>query len=72
MSNYHISDPMLRAENDQKDLIIAQLKAEAFELRQKDRDYRGLHEQYLNVKHRYEQLADEKVWCSNSISMNVD
>eukprot|EP00347_Sterkiella_histriomuscorum_P012525 403368242 len=60
MSNYHIPDPLVRAENDQKDLIIAQLKAEAFELRQKDRDYRQLHEQYLSVKHKYQQLVDEK------------
>jgi peptidoglycan hydrolase CwlO-like protein len=33
----------LREESQQKDLLIAQLKAEAFELRQKNRDFQALH-----------------------------
>ncbi len=41
-------DP-IRTENEQKDLLIAQFKAEAFELRQRDRDYRALHEQTMNL-----------------------
>ena len=36
-------DP-LQVENHQKDLQIAQLKAEAFQLRQKERDYKQLHD----------------------------
>jgi len=61
MSNYYQPDPLIRAENEQKDLIIAQLKAEAFEMRQKERDYRSLHEQFLNLQHKYNQLVDERV-----------
>jgi hypothetical protein len=53
-------DP-LRAENEQKDLIIAQLKAEAFDLRQKDRDYKALFETFINLQHKYNLLVDEKV-----------
>jgi len=37
------NDP-LKAENDRKDLLIMKLKAEVFELRQKERDYKQLHE----------------------------
>jgi hypothetical protein len=36
-------DP-IKAENDRKDLLIMKLKAEVFELRQKERDYKQLHE----------------------------
>lgn len=42
-------DP-IKAENDQKDLIIAQLKAEAFDLRQKERDYKSLYDQFINLQ----------------------
>ncbi len=38
-----MTDP-IRAENDRKDLLITKLKAEVFELRQQDRDYKLLHE----------------------------
>ena len=53
-------DP-LKIENDQKDLLIAQLKAEAFELRQKERDYRQLHEEFVNLTHKYNLLSDARV-----------
>jgi hypothetical protein len=36
-------DP-IKAEYDRKDLLIMKLKAEVFELRQKERDYKQLHE----------------------------
>jgi hypothetical protein len=36
-------DP-IKAENDRKDLLIMKLNAEVFELRQKERDYKQLHE----------------------------
>lgn len=48
MSKNSHYDP-IKAESNQKDLIIAQLKAEAFELRQKERDYKQLYDQFMNL-----------------------
>ena len=42
----HPVDP-LRAENERKDVLIMRLKAELFEMRQKDRDYKLLHETFV-------------------------
>lgn len=38
-----MGDP-IKAENERKDLIIMNLKAQVFELRQRDRDYKLLNE----------------------------
>lgn len=45
-------------ENNRKDLLIAQLKAEAFELRQKVRDYQALHERYSSLEVRFNSMVD--------------
>ena len=66
MTSSHYHEPLIRAENDQKDLIIAQLKQESFELRQKERDYRALNDQYLDLQHNYNQLADQRVTTHHS------
>lgn len=50
-----------QVESDQKDLIISQLKAELFELRQNERDYNELHTKLNNLEHRYNLLQEEKV-----------
>lgn len=47
-------------ESDQKDLIVSQLKAELFELRQNERDYNELHSKLNNLEHRYNLLQEEK------------
>jgi hypothetical protein len=51
----------IKAENDRKDLLIIQLKAQVFELRMKERDYKVLHEQYIKASHAHTQLVDSKV-----------
>ena len=43
--------------SNQKDLEIAKLKLEAFELRQKVRDFQSLHERYLSLQHRYDNMV---------------
>ncbi|KAM3147191.1 hypothetical protein pb186bvf_000907 [Paramecium bursaria] len=48
-------------ENDQKDLLISQLKAENFELRQNERDYQELAQHLKSLEHRYNMLHDEKM-----------
>lgn len=47
-------------EQDQKDIVIAQLKAENFEYRQKEKDYNSLHKALLDLEHRYKLLQEEK------------
>eukprot|EP00350_Pseudokeronopsis_sp_OXSARD2_P011575 CAMPEP_0170543760 /NCGR_PEP_ID=MMETSP0211-20121228/2768_1 /TAXON_ID=311385 /ORGANISM="Pseudokeronopsis sp., Strain OXSARD2" /LENGTH=141 /DNA_ID=CAMNT_0010847221 /DNA_START=18 /DNA_END=443 /DNA_ORIENTATION=+ len=64
-------DPV-KVENQQKDLIIAQLKAEAFELRQKERDYRQLHEQLMNLQHKFSLQEDEKKRNENDLQSKIE
>jgi hypothetical protein len=45
---------------DHKDRLIAQLKQEALELRQRERDYKALQDQLLNLEHHFNKLNDEK------------
>ena len=45
---------------DHKDRLIAQLKQEATELRQKERDYKNLQDQLLNLEQNFNLLNDEK------------
>jgi len=47
-------------ESERKDVVISQLKAEAFELRQNERDYSDLNARLNNLHHRYNLLQDEK------------
>ncbi|CAD8105253.1 unnamed protein product [Paramecium sonneborni] len=48
-------------ENDQKDLMISQLKAENFELRQNARDYQELATHLKSLENRYNTLHEEKM-----------
>ena len=47
--------------SDQKDLLISQLKAEIFEIQQRDKDYLALRDQLHNIQSKYRHLQDEKV-----------
>jgi len=49
-----------QVECERKDVIISQLKSEAFELRQGERDYSDLNARLNNLHHRYNLLQDEK------------
>jgi len=60
MANYSRYFSPSQVESDQKDLIISQLKAEIFELRQNERDYVDLASQLRNLEHRYNLLQEEK------------
>jgi hypothetical protein len=48
----------LSSENTQRDLVIAELKAEAFELRQKVRDYQALHERFSSLEIRHSSMVN--------------
>ena len=50
----------MAANNDHKDRIIQQLKQEAIELRQRERDYKSLQEQLLNLENNFARLNEDK------------
>ena len=61
----------LKTESDQKDLLIAQLKAEIFELRQSEKDQALLRQQIANLEARNQTINEEKIrrdqeWLSRS------
>jgi hypothetical protein len=47
--------------SDQKDLLISQLKAEIFEIQQRDKDFLALRDQLHSIESKYRHLQDEKV-----------
>ena len=47
-------------EQDSKDILVAQLKADNFDLRQKQRDYNILNSQLVDLENRFKLLQDEK------------
>jgi len=53
------NDPY-QIESDHKDVVISNLKAEAFELRQGERDYEEINARLNNLNHRFNLLKDEK------------
>lgn len=61
MSSYKKYYDPAQVESDQKDLIISQLKAELFELRQNEKDYDELRSKLNNLEHRYNLLQEEKI-----------
>jgi len=50
-----------QVESDHKDIVVSQLKAEAFELRENERDYNDLNSRVNNLNHRFNLLQEEKV-----------
>ena len=42
--------------SDQKDLLISQLKAEIFEIEQRDKDYLALRDQLYTIQTKYRHL----------------
>ena len=48
------------AGTDHKDRLISQLRHEAQDLRQKERDYKSLQDQLLNLEHTFSKLNEEK------------
>lgn len=51
----------VQMEADSKDLLISQLKADLYELKQNEKDFRNLSGELNNLEHRYTLLKEEKV-----------
>lgn len=50
----------IRLEGDQKDLLISELKAENFELRNKERHYNAMHDEISGIEHECAEVSKEK------------
>lgn len=57
MSHYVDS---LRLEGDQKDLLISELKAENFELRNKERHFQSMHDNIAGIEHECAVVSEDK------------
>lgn len=58
--------------SDQKDLLISQLKAEIFEIQQRDKDYLALRDQLYTIQTKYRHLQDEKLLQDNDFKQRHD
>lgn len=58
--------------SDQKDLLISQLKAEIFEIEQRDKDYLALRDQLYTIQTKYRHLQDEKLLADNDFKTRHD
>ena len=58
--------------SDQKDLLISQLKAEIFEIEQRDKDYLALRDQLYTIQTKYRHLQDEKLLQDNDFKTRQD
>ena len=50
----------IRLEGDQKDLLISELKAENFELRNKERHFHAMHDNIGSIEHNCAVISEEK------------
>ena len=58
--------------SDQKDLLISQLKAEIFEIQQRDKDFLALRDQLYSIQSKYRHLQDEKLLQDNDFRLKHD
>jgi len=57
---------------DHKDRLIAQLKQEAQELRQRERDYKSLQDELLSLESQFNRLNDEKRRMDDDYKARID
>jgi len=58
--------------SDHKDRLISQLKQEAQELRQRERDYKALQDQLLALEAHFNRLNDEKRRMDDDYKSRID
>jgi chromosome segregation ATPase len=58
--------------SDQKDLLISQLKAEIFEIQQRDKDFLAMKDQMINISSKFRHLQDEKLLQDNDFRTKHD
>jgi len=51
--------------SSEKDQLIAELRQQLYDLRNQDRDYRGVNDEIFNMEGRYRMLADDRARCEH-------
>eukprot|EP00347_Sterkiella_histriomuscorum_P001800 403370630 len=51
----------VKIKSAEKDQLIAELRQQLYDLKNQDRDYRGVNDEIINMENRYKILADDKV-----------
>jgi len=54
------SDSGVKIRSSEKDQLIAELRQQLYDLRNQDRDYRGVNDEIFAMENRYRMLADDK------------
>jgi hypothetical protein len=55
----HYVDP-IKLQGDQKDLLISELKAENFELKNKERQFHAMHDEISGIEHECASVSQAK------------
>lgn len=50
----------VRIRSSEKDQLIAELRQQLYDLRNQDRDYRGVNDEIFAMENRYRMLSDDK------------
>ena len=53
-------------------MLISQLKAEIFEIQQRDKDYLALRDQLYTIQTKYRHLQDEKLLQDNDFKTRIE
>jgi hypothetical protein len=51
----------VKIKSAEKDQLIADLRQQLYDLKNQDRDYRGVNDEIINSENRYKMLSDDKV-----------
>lgn len=53
--------PGVRIRSSDKDQLIAELRQQLYDLKNQERDYRGVNDEIFSMENRYKLLSEEKV-----------
>ena len=51
----------IKIKSAEKDQLIAELRQQLYDLKNQERDYKGVNDEILNMENRYKILSDDKV-----------
>ena len=62
----------VKIRSSEKDQLIAELRQQLYDLRNQDRDYRGVNDEIFAMNQRYQLLADEKARSEHENRQRID
>jgi hypothetical protein len=51
----------VKIKSSEKDQLIAELRQQLYDLKNQDRDYRGVNDEIINSENRFKVLSDDRV-----------